>query len=318
VVVIETQRPRALRADARRNRDRLLAAATMAFADEGEDVALETIAARAGVGIGTLYRHFPNRDALIVAAYQHEVDALCAAAADLLATLPADQALRAWVERFADYIETKRAMGNALRSAASDSPLFAQTRERILDAVRLLVDAGAADGTLRADVDPKDMMRVMNGIWYLPAGPDWRDDVGRMLDLVIDGLRSRVSQRSHVAAAVPTMVRLFAGADGQSHFEDVPLEFTSGGDRSESAALVAGSAMLVRRFEADRTNPWHHAPGRYAVFTLCGAVDIAIGDGTVRRLGPGDILIAEDLSGQGHTTREVGPEPRVSVFVPLA
>src|ERR671936_2654335 len=133
------------RADARRNRAKLLRAATEAFATDGQDVALETIAARAGVGIGTLYRHFPNREALVVAAYQHEVDALCAAAADLLAAQPADAALRAWAERFADYIATKRAMGNALRSAvASDSPLFAETRELILGALRLLLAAGAA------------------------------------------------------------------------------------------------------------------------------------------------------------------------------
>src|SRR5437867_10457032 len=107
-----TDRP--LRADAQRNREKLLSAATDAFAADGEDLALETIAARAGVGIGTLYRHFPNRDALIVAAYEHEVDALCAAAADLLEALPADEALRAWVERFADYMATKRGMGTAL------------------------------------------------------------------------------------------------------------------------------------------------------------------------------------------------------------
>ena len=181
-------RPR--RADAQRNRQRLLTAATEAFAEGGEDVALETVAARAGVGIGTLYRHFPNRDALVAAAYRHEVEQLCSAGKELLAELPPDQALRAWAERFTDYIATKRAMGNALRSAAgSDSPLFADTRALILDALRLLLDAGAAAGTLRADVDPKDVMRVMNGIWYLPAGPDWRENVGRMLDLVIDGLR---------------------------------------------------------------------------------------------------------------------------------
>jgi AcrR family transcriptional regulator len=185
-----TEKARPLRADAQRNRDKLLAAATAAFAEEGEDVALETVAARAGVGIGTLYRHFPSRDALVVAAYRHEVDALCAAAAGLLAARPADAALRAWTERFADYVATKRAMGNALRSAAaSDSPLFAETRALILGTLRLLLDAGAAAGTLRADVDPKDVMRVMNGIWYLPAGPEWREDVGRMLDLLIDGLR---------------------------------------------------------------------------------------------------------------------------------
>jgi AcrR family transcriptional regulator len=187
---------RTLRADAQRNRERLLAAATEAFAASGQEVALETIAARAGVGIGTLYRHFPNRDALVVAAYQHEVDAVCAAAAEYLAARPADEALRAWAERFADYVATKRGMGDALRSAAaSDSPLFARTHERILGALRLLLDAGAASGVLRSDVDPKDVMRLVYGIWYLPDGPEWRKDVGRMLDLVIDGLRYGVPDR---------------------------------------------------------------------------------------------------------------------------
>ncbi len=181
---------RPLRADAQRNRDKLLSAAVQAFADQGEDVPLEIIAARAGVGIGTLYRHFPSREALVAAAYRNEVDALCAAAADLLQTLPPDQALRAWADHFADYIAAKRAMGDALRSAAgSESPLFAATRARILDALGLLLRAGAASGSLRADVDARDVMRVINGIWYLPKGPEWRADVGRMLDLVIDGLR---------------------------------------------------------------------------------------------------------------------------------
>jgi AcrR family transcriptional regulator len=181
---------RPLRADAQRNRDKILIAALAAFAQEGEDVALESVAARAGVGIGTLYRHFPSREALVAAAYRNEVDALCAAAADFSAAMPADQALRAWAERFTDYVATKRAMGDALRSAAgSNSPLFAETKARIVGALRLLLDAGVASGTLRADVDPTDVMRVMHGIWYLPDGPEWRADVGRMLDLVIDGLR---------------------------------------------------------------------------------------------------------------------------------
>ena len=125
--------------------------------------------------------------------------------------------------------------------------------------------------------------------------------------------------RSYGAPSVQpnAIVRLYAGDDEQSHFEDVQLSFTDGGDRSESAALVRGRGILVRRFGTGRSNPWHHAPGRYAVFTLCGAVDITIGDGSVRRIGVGDILLAEDLTGQGHQTREVGPERRVSVFVPL-
>jgi len=190
---------RPLRADAQRNREKLLSAATDAFAQDGEGVALEAVAARAGLGIGTLSRHFPNRDALIVAAYQHEVDSLCAAAEDLLLALPADAALQAWADRFADYVATKRSMGDALRTAvcSSGSSGFTQTRGRILGALRLLLDAGARDGSLRSDVDPEDVIRVMNASWYLPDGPDWRADVGRMLNLVIDGLRYRAPDRSH-------------------------------------------------------------------------------------------------------------------------
>ena len=113
------------------------------------------------------------------------------------------------------------------------------------------------------------------------------------------------------------IIRIYTGADGKSHFDEIHPRFESRGDRSEGAELIPGSGITIRRFEASRSNPWHHAPGRAAVFTLSGAVDIEIGDGTVRRLGPGDILLAEDLTGQGHVTREVGPEPRVSIFVPL-
>jgi len=113
------------------------------------------------------------------------------------------------------------------------------------------------------------------------------------------------------------IIRIYSGPDGQSHFEDLQLRFEDRGDASATVELIPGSGIIVRRFDARRTNPWHHAPGRYAVFTLSGAVDIEIGDGTVRRLGPGDILIAEDRTGQGHVTREVGPAARVSIFVPL-
>jgi AcrR family transcriptional regulator len=168
----------------------LLVAATEAFADDGQDVALEAIAARAGVGIGTLYRHFPHRNALIEAAYRHEVEELCSSAPALLASLPADQALHAWMERFAQYVATKRGMGEALRSAvASDSPLFGLTRDRIIGALRLLMEAGAIDGTLRADVDPEDLMRAMGAVWQMRIGPGWQDHLRRLLDLLVDGLR---------------------------------------------------------------------------------------------------------------------------------
>jgi quercetin dioxygenase-like cupin family protein len=113
------------------------------------------------------------------------------------------------------------------------------------------------------------------------------------------------------------IIRIYTGADGKSHFEDLEPAFAPRADQSEHAVLHAESGIVIRRFDPTRSNPWHNAPGRVCVFTLSGAVDIEIGDGTVRRLGPGDILIAEDVTGQGHITREVGHEPRVSVFVPL-
>jgi AcrR family transcriptional regulator len=190
------------RADALRNRERLQSAAVEEFAEHGQDCPLEAIAARAGVGIGTLYRHFPNRDALIVAAYRQEVDALCAAAPELLDRLPPDEALRAWTDRFTDYLATKRAIGEALRSAvASDAPLFAETRQRLNDALRLLLDAGARAGVLRPDAQPEDVMRVVSAIWDLPDGPTWREDVRRMLGLVLDGLRYGAVDPGHAATA---------------------------------------------------------------------------------------------------------------------
>ena len=113
------------------------------------------------------------------------------------------------------------------------------------------------------------------------------------------------------------IIRIYTGPDGQSHFEDLEPRLEPRADQSETAELISGSGIVIRRFAPGRMNPWHHAPAHAAVFTLSGAVDIQIGDGTVRRFGPGDILIAEDTTGQGHVTREVGPGPRVSIFVPL-
>lgn len=113
------------------------------------------------------------------------------------------------------------------------------------------------------------------------------------------------------------IIRVYTGDDGKSHFEDITPTLKPLGDQSAAAPLHEGSGVVIRQFEPTRSNPWHNAPGRVCVFNLQGAVDIEIGDGSVRRLNPGDILIAEDTTGQGHITREVGSEPRVSVFVPL-
>jgi AcrR family transcriptional regulator len=181
---------RPLRADAQRNRDRLLASAVRAFSQEGPDVTLEAIAKEAGVGIGTLYRHFPTREALIEAAYRNELARLCDAAARLSESLPADAALRDWMDRFLDYMRTKRGMADALRVViASGADPFAQSRARMVAATAELLDAGAAAGTIRDDVQPEDVMASLSGISLAAGAPEQQEQAERLLDLLMDGLR---------------------------------------------------------------------------------------------------------------------------------
>ena len=184
------QQPRALRADAVRNRDKLVEVAVIAFTEDGVDVALESIAARAGVGVGTLYRHFPSRNALVQAVYRHEVERLCDSPAALLAEHSPDVALQEWMNRFVEYAATKRGMAEALSSAvASGLPLFATTRSQMLAALGTLLDAAVADGSIRADVDLEDVLRAMGGVWHMSDGPQWRDQARRLVALLMDGLR---------------------------------------------------------------------------------------------------------------------------------
>ena len=183
---------RPLRADARRNRDRLLEVAVEAFSAEGSELPLETVAKRAGVGIGTLYRHFPTREALIEAAYRSELDKLCEAAPELLAGQAPDLALRAWMDRFTDYMSAKRGMAEALRAViASGGNPFAHSRDRLLTAVTTLLDAGVAAGTIRAGVPAGDILVGLNGVSLAAGEPDQRVQAGRLLDLLLDGLRPR-------------------------------------------------------------------------------------------------------------------------------
>ena len=184
---------RPLRADAQRNRDRLLDAAVRAFAtDRGPDVTLEAIARDAGVGIGTLYRHFPTREVLIEAAYRSELARLCDSADDLLKTAPADQAMRAWMDLFIDYMATKRGMSGALAAViASGGNPFAQSRGRLVAAMGTLLAAGATDGTLRPDAEPTDVLTTLSGIAITTGEPAQRDQAHRALDLLMDGLRYR-------------------------------------------------------------------------------------------------------------------------------
>ena len=180
---------RTLRADAQRNRDRLLEVAAHAFA-AGGDVTLEAIAREAGVGIGTLYRHFPTREALVEAAYRNELARLCDAAAELLAANAPEQALRLWMDRFVDYTTTKRGMKDALRAVvASGGNPFAHTRDLLVEALDLLLRAGAEAGTLRPDADATDLLTGLSGVSLAAGEPAQRAQAGRLLDLLVDGLR---------------------------------------------------------------------------------------------------------------------------------
>ena len=182
--------PRPLRADAARNRERLVAVARAAFADEGA-VALEAVARGAGVGIGTLYRHFPTREALVEAVYAAELDDVTASATPLLGRLAPDAALVAWLQRYARFVATKRGMAEVLRAgrAAGRSASTPTTRRRITAALAAILAAGARDGSLRADVEPDDVTAMLLGVFLSTAADDGPERVGRLLDLVVDALR---------------------------------------------------------------------------------------------------------------------------------
>ncbi|MEV0388017.1 helix-turn-helix domain-containing protein [Nonomuraea sp. NPDC050643] len=185
---------RPLRADAQRNRDKILAAAVRVFTEEGLDAHFESIAKEAGVGTGTLYRNFPTRELLIEAAYRNEVARLCDAVPDLLATLPPDEALRAWTRRFIDYATAKLGMAEALRAlVASGTNPHAESHAMIQAALASLMEAAA--GTIRSDIRPADMFAALAGIALTSARPEQREQAERLLDLTLDGLRATPSPR---------------------------------------------------------------------------------------------------------------------------
>lgn len=181
-----------LRADARRNRDKLLVTALVLFSERGPDVSMDAVAKAAGVGAGTLYRHFPTREALIEAAYLSELARLEEAVGELLAEHPPDVALEHWMEQFVTYAQTKRGMAAALQSVvATGGDPFCQARDRILAAVTEMVEAGQAAAVLRDDVGAEDVFRGMGGIFAMPDEPEWADRARTLLRLLMDGLRHR-------------------------------------------------------------------------------------------------------------------------------
>ncbi|WP_344525202.1 helix-turn-helix domain-containing protein [Streptomyces albiaxialis] len=181
---------RPLRADAQRNREKILAAAVHVFTEEGLDAHFERIAKEAGVGSGTLYRNFPTREALIEAAYRNEVARLCDAVPGLLASMSPPEALRAWTRRFIDYATAKLGMADALRAVvASGTNPYAESHEMIQAALSSLMDANTAAGTIRSDISPTDMFAALAGIALTSAEPAQRGQAERLLDLTLDGLK---------------------------------------------------------------------------------------------------------------------------------
>jgi AcrR family transcriptional regulator len=178
------------RADAQRNRERILEVAKRAFAHSGADASLDDIAKQAGVGAGTLYRHFPTRDALFEAVYQTEVDKLAAAERKFAEALPPIEALRAWMLLFVDYIAAKHIIAPALNTiVGGPSKVYEASRAQITGAINRLVQRAIQSGHIRKDLDPFDLLRALIGVSNVASGPDWSQSARRLVDILITGSR---------------------------------------------------------------------------------------------------------------------------------
>ncbi|KAA2312116.1 TetR/AcrR family transcriptional regulator [Pseudooceanicola sediminis] len=184
-----TRKPRA---DSVRNRERLLDTARQVFAAGGSGASLEAVAKGAGVGIGTLYRHFPTREALFQAVYEREVDELVTLAETISEGVDAVTAMRRWLHGLVRMVATKRGMLTALEPALESSqPLFSNSTARLLQAAGVLLQRGVADGMIRDDVSGEDMMRAVLGICYAKQDDGWQARTILLLDVFVDGLASR-------------------------------------------------------------------------------------------------------------------------------
>jgi AcrR family transcriptional regulator len=180
------------RADSVRNREHLIEAATQVFGAGGQQASLEAVARHAGVGIGTLYRHFPTREALFEAVYRREVDQLGDLAEHLAREAPPVEALRRWLHANVRLVATKKGMAEALQLVAhGSSELKAYSFERLTNGLALLLDRGVAAGELRSDVTAEDLLRTLVGIFYAERAGDWQPIALRLVDVFVDGLRRR-------------------------------------------------------------------------------------------------------------------------------
>lgn len=182
------------RADAQRNRERLLEVAKEAFRKYGANASLDDVVKQAGVGAGTLYRHFPSRDALIEAVYRNEVEKLAAAEPVLSEKLPPVEALRAWMMLFVDHIAAKQIIAPALNTLAGGaSKVYEGSRAQVQGAVTALVKRAVASGDIREDVEPFDLLRALIGFSHVAPAPDWKQSARRLVDILIAGSRSAAS-----------------------------------------------------------------------------------------------------------------------------
>lgn len=190
-----TKPSRKPRADSQRNRERLLEAAKAVFSAGGPEASLEAVAKRAGVGIGTLYRHFPTRDALFEAVYRREVEQLSALAEELGREAEPVEALRQWLHATVEVTATKKGMLAALALATDgQAELFAEVGERMRAALTALIGRAVAAGAMRDDIGPEEVMRALYGLvgsYYMRGTPDWQATVLRLVDVFVDGLRRR-------------------------------------------------------------------------------------------------------------------------------
>jgi AcrR family transcriptional regulator len=178
------------RADAQRNRERILEAAKEAFTRSGANTSLDEIAKQSGVGPGTLYRHFPTREALLEAVYRTEVEKLAAAERKFAQAMPPIEALRAWMLLFVDYIAAKHIIAPALNTLLGGaSKLYEGTRPQIQGAIEALVRRAIKSGDMRKDLDPFDLLRALVGVSNVASGPDWKQSARRLVDILITGSR---------------------------------------------------------------------------------------------------------------------------------
>jgi AcrR family transcriptional regulator len=182
--------PRKPRADALRNRERILRVAKQEFTRAGASASLEDIAKKSAIGPGTLYRHFPTREALLLAVYRSEAQKLAAAQRDLADSMAPAEALRTWLLLFVDAIEAKQLIAPALNALVGDPKKALEASYAALyEAIRALVERAIKSGDVRADLEASDLLRALVGVAHVGTGPDWRQSARRLVDILVAGAR---------------------------------------------------------------------------------------------------------------------------------